>query len=178
MTQTATNYQQQAIDFLATTGTTFAASYLKHGKYFDDDKESRDIYQIALKRGSRSYTFDFGQSIMRSQYYQDPIKERTYTLSGGCRTGNYKITDIEKYKNGLGSGRELKLVKGEAPTPYDILACLTKYDPGTFENFCSEFGYDTDSKKAEKTYLAVRDEWQNVCALFTDAEIEALQEIS
>jgi hypothetical protein len=177
MTQTATTYEQQALDFLTSTGTTFSASFVRNGKHFDDDKETRDIYEITLKRGIRSYKFNFGQSIMNSQYYQDRIQGRTYTLNGGCRTGNYKINDIEKYKSGLGLSNGLKLVKGEAPTPYDVLACLTKYDPGTLEDFCSEFGYDTDSKKAEKTYLAVKDEWQNVCALFTDAEIEALQEI-
>src|SRR6185312_12921531 len=27
------------------------------------------------------------------------------------------------------------------PTAYDVLACITKYDPGTFSNFCSDFGY-------------------------------------
>ncbi len=30
------------------------------------------------------------------------------------------------------------------PTAYDILACLTKYEVGTFDDFCSNFGYDTD----------------------------------
>jgi hypothetical protein len=63
------------------------------------------------------------------------------------------------------------------PNNYDILCCLTKYDPGSFENFCSEFGYDTDSKKADKTYLAVVNEWANVCALFNDDEINELSEI-
>ena len=29
---------------------------------------------------------------------------------------------------------------GQTPRAYDILTCLTKYDPGTFENFCSDFG--------------------------------------
>ena len=66
----------------------------------------------------------------------------------------------------------------KSPNSYDVLACLTKYDPGNFENFCSDFGYDTDSKKAEKTYLAVKDEYLNVTRLFTDSEIEILNEIN
>lgn len=32
------------------------------------------------------------------------------------------------------------------PTCYDILACLTKYDPGDYEDFCSEFGYETETE--------------------------------
>lgn len=174
MTTQISNYEQQAIDFLQSTGTTFSATFLKNSKHFDNDKEVRDIYMIELKRGSRKYTFNFGQSIMDSQYYQDSIQGRTYTLSGDCRTGNYKIHDIHKYLSG---SQKLTLVKGIAPNAYDVLASLTKYDCGTFEDFCSEFGYDTDSKSAEKTYNAVVKEYQMVCALWNDTEIEQLQEI-
>ena len=65
----------------------------------------------------------------------------------------------------------------EAPTPYDVLSCLQKYDIGSFEDFCNEFGYDSDSRAAEKTYNAVREEWLNVCRIWNDSEIEELQEI-
>ena len=64
----------------------------------------------------------------------------------------------------------------EPPTMYDVLACITKYDPNSFENFCSEFGYDTDSRTAEKTYKAVCREWKGVERLFADI-LEELQEI-
>lgn len=67
---------------------------------------------------------------------------------------------------------------GNPPTAYDVLACLTKYDPGTFENFCGDFGYDIDSRKAYKTYKAVIKEWKNVELLFTAEELEQLQEIN
>ena len=64
-----------------------------------------------------------------------------------------------------------------APTAYDVLACLTKYDPGTLEDFCDEFGYDLDSKKAERVYNAVKDEYNNLCMLFSDEELAELTEI-
>lgn len=63
------------------------------------------------------------------------------------------------------------------PTAYDVLTCLTKYDPNTFEDFCSEFGYDEDSRKAEKIYDSVVDEYKNVAMLWNDEEIEQLAEI-
>ncbi len=68
--------------------------------------------------------------------------------------------------------------KGLKPTKYDILSCLTKYNPGTFDDFCSEFGYDTDSKKAETTYQAVTKEYLNLCNLYSEAEMEELAEIN
>jgi hypothetical protein len=64
-----------------------------------------------------------------------------------------------------------------APTAYDVLTCLTKYDPGTFENFCGDFGYDEDSRRAEKVYKAVLKEWAGVERLFGDV-IEELVEIA
>ena len=63
------------------------------------------------------------------------------------------------------------------PTAYDILSCLQKYEVGTFENFCSEFGYDEDSRAAEETYKAVCKEYLNVCRLWSESEIEELAEI-
>ena len=63
------------------------------------------------------------------------------------------------------------------PTPYDVLSCITKYDPGTFDNFCGEFGYSTDSRAAEKTYKSVLEEWNNVERIFNPSEIESLIEI-
>lgn len=62
------------------------------------------------------------------------------------------------------------------PTAYDVLTCLTKTDPGTFEEFCSEFGYDTDSRKAEKTYKACVKEYFGVHRLFGDV-MDGLMEI-
>jgi hypothetical protein len=67
---------------------------------------------------------------------------------------------------------------GEPVQAYDVLACLTKSDPDSFEWFCSEYGYITDSRKAEKTYKAVVKEWQKVERFFTSEEIEELYKIN
>lgn len=60
------------------------------------------------------------------------------------------------------------------PTLYSVLACLTKYDPETFEDFCAIYGYDNDSRKVEKIYKAVLKEWKNLNRLFTSDELELL----
>ena len=66
---------------------------------------------------------------------------------------------------------------GQEPTSYDVLAGLTSYDIGTFEDFCGEFGYDIDSRTAEKTYKAVYKEYKNLCRIFTPEELRLLAEI-
>lgn len=43
------------------------------------------------------------------------------------------------------------------PTAADVLGCLVsdaRVAEGTFEGFCADFDYDTDSRKAEATYKA------------------------
>lgn len=67
--------------------------------------------------------------------------------------------------------------EGNKPHPYDVLAAIQKYDPGTLEDFCSGFGYDADSIKANKTYKAVCLEWDKVAGFFSLDELSELQEI-
>lgn len=62
------------------------------------------------------------------------------------------------------------------PNMYDILTCLTKYDPKSFDDFCSDYGYSNDSRSAEKIYKAVLKDWKTVNRLFSDI-LEELQEI-
>lgn len=63
------------------------------------------------------------------------------------------------------------------PTLYSVLTCLQKYDIGSFENFCDDFGYDYDSRTAEKTYKAVVKEFEGMQRLFNSTELELLQNI-
>ena len=65
----------------------------------------------------------------------------------------------------------------EYPKLYDVLSCLTKYDPESFNNFCSEFGYDEDSRTVKRTYKAVCKEWEAVNRMFFDC-LDELQEIN
>lgn len=142
------NYEQQAQDFLNKTRATFKAKFIKNDFYFDDDTEKRDIYRITLRRGRNKMVFNFGNSLNDS---------------------GFKVEMDKKF---------LKIHYPKAPTAYDVLACLQKYEVGSFENFCDEFGYNVDSKKAEKTYNAVLKEWQEVQKLWSDDEILLLQEIN
>ncbi len=64
------------------------------------------------------------------------------------------------------------------PSAYSILCCLQKTPVGSFEEFCAEFGYDTDSANAEDTYINAGREYDNVCKLFSESEIDLLIEIN
>ena len=80
-------------------------------------------------------------------------------------------TDLRHFKR-RGDRRKLK-----QPNIYDVMSCVTKYDPGSFEDFCWEYGYDDDSIRDLKVYKAVCEEWQKMCQIFTEEDMEKLREI-
>ena len=65
---------------------------------------------------------------------------------------------------------------GNPPAYYDILACLTKEDPGTLYEFCIEFGYDLYEENTRKTHKLCTREWQKVSNVFGDV-LDELREI-
>lgn len=168
-------YEKQANEFLESTQTTMHVDFIENGYHFDVDTATRDIYKVTIKRGQRKFSLSFGQSIAYSSKLVDRKTNEQFTLNGkGVYPTSKNILDLNNYRSAV----KLTEVKGKTPTAYDILACLQKYDVGTFEDFCGEFGYDTDSKRAKKTYKAVVKEYDNVCKIWNDAEIEQLQEIN
>lgn len=180
MTNETNEYDKQAQDFLDMTDTKFSVKFLKHDKYFEDDKDTRDIYKITLARANRHYTFTFGQSLAESGFKlisRNNKQEYKYLWLSEAN----KSHDLKQFKFALDRLQSLgsfEIVEPKTPRPYDVLAVLSKSDPGTFEEFCSEYGYDTDSRKAENIYHAVVDEWNNLKMLFTDDELDKLSEIN
>lgn len=65
------------------------------------------------------------------------------------------------------------------PNAYDFLACLDTYSDGdTFEDFCSTYGYETDSRKALKTYNTVMKQNEGLKNVFNEEQLNQLNEIN
>lgn len=136
------------------------------------EKEKRCLYEITLTSPRGSMVFDFWDSIRNTEI-------KTMTLEAYAekwyRTAFSSLTQAEKMQ----ANKELAVKKKTAvPSVYDVLACLTKYDPGTFEDFCSDYGYNEDSRTAERIYFAVRKEYTQLARLFTLEQMEELAEIN
>lgn len=153
-----TNYEKQAKEFCEKYHVEFKAEFFANMPYFEDDKEKRDVYAITLKRGEKEYSFKFGQSLRASN-----------------KTEQLKKLDFYYGKNKLEKMREINK-RCVPPTEYDVLSCITNYDPEDFETFCANYGYSTDSRKAEKVYFAVQKEYREIYRLFSDC-MDELREI-
>ena len=118
-------------------------------------------YRCTISRKGRGHiSIDFWNS-----YRDEEINAGFYSVMG-------KIRPIEFYERGRPA------FKKRTVEAYDVLACIQKSYPGSFSDFCADFGYDEDSRKVEQVYQAVLKEWQKVRGFFTDSELEALQEIA
>jgi len=156
------DYNKQAVEFLEKHNATIEIKYLKTDKYFPDDKEKRDIYDVTIKRNRNGrkldYNFTFGDSIHNT------------------RQNQLLIRDIASGRM-LPTGRRKQKV---TPSEYDVLAALTKYEVGQFDDFIYEFGYTFNSEreyiKVKQIHFNVLDEYNNVLRLFGDC-MEELQEI-
>ncbi len=182
-------YEEAANNFLKETKTKMNVEFIGYKKHFHSDKDKRDVYSITFTRENRSFSLDFGQSLKNSGL--QVVNKRTNKLGF--------VVPTEEYNRITKNGTHLKLLKlkinrskwapyplhtcdkiiyPKAPTAYDVLVCLQKYDVGSFDDFCSDFGYNIDSITANKTYKAVCKEFESIQRIWSDDEIEKLQEIS
>jgi len=148
-------YEEEARKFLADTKTSITISFSNKGLYFDGDKDERNIYNVLLQNDKHTYSFRFGDSINNTEKLAD-FKNRN-------KKHNFR------------------------PNAYSILSCMMLDYSEDFKDFCDNFGYspcDEDNyegnfinESAMKTYRAVKEESENLTLLFTDAQLELLQDI-
>jgi hypothetical protein len=177
-------YEKQATNFCERYNTTITPIYTGHRKYFPGDTTPRATFSVTIARtGKAPYTFDFGQSLVNSYKATVgfPGEPGCYTVRTVPQWFNFSwLEEVGKEVWVMLGGKMRRVVLQLATTPptsYDILAALTKNDPGTFEDFCGNYGYDEDSRKAESVYFSVQKEWANVRRLFADC-LEESEEIN
>lgn len=165
-------YTKQATDFLTKCRASIKIDFAGCAINSDwKETASRNSYNITITTQAGAMSFIFWDSIHNTE-----ITHKT-------AAAYYEETYRRHYENATESERrraakELAQKKAEAvPTAYDVLACMTKSDPGTFEDFCTDYGYNEDSRTAERVYIAVVREYKQLERLFTPAQLEEMQKI-
>ena len=118
-------------------------------KYFTDDKQSRHVYDVTITRNGKSISFTYGDSVANTEIMLNQNLSRT----------------LAKKRKGVCDSRL-----------YSILACVASdyYCDPQFKNFCADFGYDTDSRKAFDTWQKCLEQSEKLRTIFTDSDIECL----
>lgn len=99
-------------------------------------------------------------------YFSDD-KESRYIFK--CRLSRGRKSYTFQFGQSIAEG-------SNTPDLYSVLACLEKYDPYTFEDFCANYGYEAYNedytgynKKSMRIYKAVKKEYNAVVRLFGDS---------
>ena len=136
------------------------------------EKEKRNWYDVTITTPRGKMTFTFWDSIRNTK-----ISTMTFEEYAKKKLKYNRVEDMS-YGEKVKAKNDLARLKAKAvPNEYDVLACLGKYDVGTFEDFCSEFEYDEDSRTAERIYIAVIKEYKDLTRIFTEKQMEELSEI-
>jgi hypothetical protein len=179
-------YEQQANDFANHIGLSMTATYVGHHVPPFETRKNWFTAQhlVTLSRGSQSMQLNFYSSLndswtmlgtlasprsIKRQPFDLRLYEHVVTAPKEAHFGRVKVG--QKYYDHI-----IFKPCSKPPTLYDVLACLTKYEPGSFEDFCFDYGYDTDSRRAYSTYEAVQNEFSGVRRVFA-GHLEQLQEI-
>lgn len=85
------------------------------------------------------------------------------------------LSYAEKSKADRAYQKKLKECKVDI---YDVVAALQKYEVGSFSDFCDKYGYDEDSRRAERIYLACTNEYYKLKKMLTEEEMEMLREVN
>lgn len=157
-------YQKQALDFLEKCNAKMEIEFLHvdiNQNWNDNAKRNKYRFTITTPKGKMSGNF------------WDSIHNTEITL---MKMDDYSIKHRGKAE------WLLNAFKAKAvPTPYDILACLQKYEVGTMNDFFDEFGFEIHSAddmfSFMNTYNGVVKEYRDLCRIFTEEQMEMLREI-
>lgn len=126
-----------------------------------------------LKRSGTSIAFRKTGCVQGFPFGDDNYMHNRYSVKLTRNGKLYEFPFYDSYSNYL---------KGERPTPYDVLACLEPYNYcSDMWDFANEFGYKIDSKesyeKVKKTFEAVQLQAQKLQELFEPEWLDELLKI-
>lgn len=149
-------YELQAMQFLIDTKTDIEIKFLRKGRYFEGDKEVRNIYAVILKNDNHEYYFQFGDSIHNTEQMdkvwkpnqKNKFKPKAYSVLS-CLNIDFS-EDFKDFCDNFGYS-----------------ACDKDNFDGNFINEASM-----------KVYRAVQEETKNLQLLFNEEQQEKLHEIA
>lgn len=177
------DYDKQARGFLDRFGLAFSAKYESHEcpPFCTPQKTGHKMlpcggvhggkYMVTIERANgQSFTFPFWNSYASEYGPGDDAYQRRTKAPGRRDTLFWE----DHFSKAGGSRRSL----ADPPKAYDVLSCISS-DAVTddFEEWCADYGYDVDSRKAYAQWESCRDFSYKILRFFTTDEITALQEI-
>ena len=196
------DYEAKAQSFLSANGITFTAKYIDAAcpKFCSKSEYGKGMlpcggvhgghYEITLKRArGHQLRFEFWNSYNDEYGPAEEVIVKRARCPGDIRyyTKIFRELSLDKRRckpSGFYDSSFIpvatKEVLAKPPTAYSVLAgmALDANCPADFDDFCSEYGYDNDSRRAEASHKACTEHALKILQFFTTDELKALEEIS
>lgn len=155
--------KNQVTDLLNQSGVNYSAVYRgeRRGAFGGDQiTDSWDVNFDKTGVGAQSFDFYTGLGL------RSPAPKNAY--GPAPRRGTLAWAKLENQRKPI------------APHAADVLYSLVLDSSAcdqSFDHWCDEFGYDTDSRKALETYLACQENSNKLHKVFSGAQLEKLREL-
>ena len=140
------------------------------------DKES--VWGVTLTRQGQSFTTEYRKGCGHRYWRKPSVAEMVGRSLHGWGTVKYikpgqRVGQKPRRLSVLEADLWENMTEPQPPTVDEVLWSLLMDSSGirdgqTFEDWCSDYGSDTDSLKAHKTFDACRDEWAALIRLGAD----------
>lgn len=143
-----------------------AKTYEEHQKAW-----AHDLWRVVLKKGNFSFTTS----------YRTGLGHRKLAAGVSLKNGEWGNRYQGKYTKSIEKAARDGLIVPSTPKLADViysLVCDAGVGDMSFSDWCSDFGYNTDSIKAREMYLACGETRANLLKLVGREIFEALQEMS
>lgn len=169
---------------------TIACLGLDYSAYFVPQSQSRNAreknpslnWRVTIKNAGRALTTDYTQGIGHlPEEFRRHLQAQKGLGPRGLAQIERKVAETGRTGRVLSSPDILTSAKPlPAPLLRDVLYCLVMdagvIDYATFEEWASEYGYDTDSREAEKTYRACLETALQLRAILGNENMNKLRE--
>lgn len=164
--ETDTENRTALLELIDSLGIECTAEFVPQNQPADKVKHPQLHWRITLKRGHATLTTPYFEGCGHVAKSENEKNLTPYEIRRICETG--KLPPMWPRRQ-------------PAPKLADVLYCLVLdsdvLEHANFESWASDFGYDTDSREAEKNYRACIENSLQLRALIGDQSITTLREL-
>lgn len=127
-------------------------------------------WKVTLAKGANTLTTDYSAGIGHLPGYKQTWH------------GRMSVDEFDAIKRACETGKTGKFGTLKIPAPsiedvlYSLVSDSTAIDAGSFEDWASDYGYDTDSREAERIYKQCIDIGLALRRVVGDAKLQELRE--
>ena len=126
MSKYVSSYEELGNDFCKKYNVKMTITFMKHDRYFHDDKHYRNIYRIRIDRNHKTFSFNFGDSVYNTNTGKRPTKYDVGSFENFLVEYGYKIESTDDYHRMM---KLYKKVKKEYKNVYRLFSdCMEELE--------------------------------------------------